>query len=357
MDRLSGVGGWNDGSGCSVAVLETIKEAAGISIPDARFVLKIVAVYLILLVPVNWSVFRLLGRVEWAWIAVPILAIIGAIAVIRMAQLDIGFVRSRREVAVLELQGGYDRGHLTRYTLLYSSLSTAYDVTFADPSAVAQPFSKGSAPQAGMYATSRSVSFRRDDQVRLRNFLVNSNSTELLHSEQMLPLNGSMELEGDVERGWELHNHGELSLSDVGIVRRKESGGFEAAWVGALAARSKTPLTFAACVSGAPWVPEWDASPALNRAGNREPGEMNLGRFVELATHKMRLGPGDARLIGWTGEELAGVQFDPVAAQNSARTIVVCHLRRGALPEVARDANVRTDFYAPKPPEAEETQP
>lgn len=352
-DRLSGVGGWNDGSGCSVAVLETIKEAAGISIPDARFVLKMVAVYLIVLVPVNWTVFRLLGRVEWAWIAVPILAILGAIAVIRMAQLDIGFVRSRREVAVLELQGGYDRGHLTRYTLLYSSLSTGYDVTFADPSAVAQPFSKGSAPQAGMYATSRSVSFRRDDQVRLRDFLVNSNSTELLHSEQMLPLNGGMELEGDDARGWELHNHGELSLSDVGIVRRTDSGEFESAWVGTLAARSKTPLKFVASPSGAPWAPEWDASPALNRAGNRELGEMNLGRFAELATQKMRLGPGDVRLIGWTGEELAGVQFDPVAAQNSARTIVVGHLRRGAWPAVVGDANVRTDFYAPKPPSEE----
>jgi hypothetical protein len=351
-DRLSGVGGWNDGSGVSLAVLDTIKEAAGITIPEARFVLKMMAVYLALLVPVNWTVFRLMGRVEWAWIAVPILAIGGAVMVIRMAQLDIGFVRSRREVSVMEIQGGYDRAHLTRYALLYSSLSTEYDVTFADPSAVAQPFSKGSAPQAGMYASSRSVSFRRDDQVRLRDFLVNSNSTELLHSEQMQPLNGPLELVGDEEKGWELHNHGDLSLNDVGLVRRRPEQGYEAAWLGTVAPRTKMPVKFTR--TSFAWVSEWDQSKVLGQGAERAEGEMNLSRFAELAVKKMQLQPGGVRLVGWTDEELAGVAFKPAAAQNSTRTIVVAHLLRGELPPIAGDVNVRTDFFAPKPLENEE---
>ncbi|MFO0903539.1 MAG: hypothetical protein U0939_11090 [Pirellulales bacterium] len=353
-DRLSGVAGWNDDSGVSTAVLDTIREAAGISIPEASFVLKMVAIYLVVLVPVNWLVFRLIGKVEWAWFAVPILAIIGAIVVIRQAQLDIGFVRSRREVAVLEMQGGYDRGHLTRYTLLYSSLSTGYDVTFSDPSAVAQPFSKGAAPQAGMYASSRSVSFRRDDQVRLRDFLVNSNSTELLHSEQMLPLNGPMELEGDDANGWELHNHGDLALSDVGLVRRVGQR-YEQCWIGSLAPRSQTPVRFTPCEDAIrPWVREWNESKVWNAALPRESGEMPLDRFAELAIRKMQLGDGDIRLVGWSPDDLSGVTFAPVAAQNATRTVVVCHLRRGDLPPVDRDANVRTDYYVPAPVESEE---
>jgi hypothetical protein len=351
QDAHAGVAGWNDTSGSAAAVRKIVSEAAGINIPDARFILKMMAIYLTLLVPVNWLVFRLMGRVEWAWIAVPIFAIVGAVAVIRLAQLDVGFVRSRREIAVLETQGGYDRGHLTRYNLLYASLSTGYDVTFSDPSAVAQPISKGIAPQMGLYASARKVSFRRDDAVRISDFLVMSNSAELLHSEQMLPLGGPMEMLGSDADGWELHHHGETSLREVGIVRRTGANQFEAAWLGDLPARSKNKLDFRPIGDDGtdapqPWIANWDSSPTMRRAGGGETGEINLGRLADLALRRMGLGVGDVRLVGWTGEELPGIQFSPVAAQNASRTLVVCHLRRGSLPAVERDANVRLDHFS-----------
>ena len=112
----------------------------GFPFPRPRFVLSVLAVYLLILVPVNWTVFRLMGRVEWAWVAAPVIALIGAVAVIRLAQLDIGFVRSRTEIGVLEIQGERPQAHLTRYTALYSSLSTAYEFQFDDVAAVARPF-------------------------------------------------------------------------------------------------------------------------------------------------------------------------------------------------------------------------
>ncbi|MEY4180585.1 MAG: hypothetical protein RLY70_4159 [Planctomycetota bacterium] len=345
-DAHSGVAGWNDTSGTAVAVRKIVSEAAGINIPDARFILKMMAIYLTLLVPVNWLVFRLIGRVEWAWIAVPIFAVVGAVAVIRLAQLDVGFVRSRREIAVLETQGGYDRGHLTRYNLLYASLSTGYDVTFSDPSAVAQPISKGIAPQMGMYAAARNVSFRRDDAVRISDFLVMSNSAELLHSEQMLPLGGPMELLGSEESGWELHHHGELSLREVGIVRRTAPNQYEAAWLGDLAARSQTKLDFQPLPRPDPWINAWESSSTMRRAGSGESGEINLGRLADLALRRMVLGVGDVRLVGWTGDELPGIQFSPVAAQNASRTLIVCHLRRGPWPAIERDINVRLDHFS-----------
>lgn len=380
-DPSAGVAGWNDDSGSAAAVRQIVSEAAGINIPDARFILRMMAIYLTVLVPVNWLVFRLLGRVEWAWIAVPICAIIGAVAVIRLAQLDIGFVRSRREIAVLETQGGYDRGHLTRYNLLYASLSTGYDVTFSDPSAVAQPISKGVPTQLGLYASARNVSFRRDDAVRLSDFLVVSNSAELLHSEQMFPLGGPMELLGGDSGagaggaggsgangagangagashggsgsgvGWELHHHGELSLKEVAVVRRTGGDRYELAWIGDLPGRSQRKLEFQAIEPDeagvrTPWVANWDSSPTMRRAGAGQSREINLGRLADLALRRMQLGIGDVRLVGWTDQELAGIQFNPIAAQNDSRTLVVCHLRRGSLPAIERDANVRLDYYS-----------
>ncbi|REK12397.1 MAG: hypothetical protein DWQ37_11690 [Planctomycetota bacterium] len=63
----AGVAGWNDFSPVASAARATLRDAAGISVPKRSFVLKMIGLYLIVVVPVNWLVFRLLGRIEWAW--------------------------------------------------------------------------------------------------------------------------------------------------------------------------------------------------------------------------------------------------------------------------------------------------
>ena len=68
---------------------------------------------------------------------------------IRLAQLDIGFARSRTEIALLEVQGGYDKAHLTRYTAVYTSLSSSYRLAFAHHSALALPFNVGQTVTSG----------------------------------------------------------------------------------------------------------------------------------------------------------------------------------------------------------------
>src|SRR5204863_9038441 len=167
------------------AARQILTEAAGIEIPSADFVIKVLAIYLLVLVPLNWGVFWLLGKVEWAWIAAPLIALFGAGAVIRLAQLDIGFARSRTEVAVLEIQGGYERAHLTRYTALYSSLSSSYTLAFDDPSALALPFASGPRNEGLLSITNyNDVSFRRDKDTSLAGVQVSSNSTGMVHSEQ-----------------------------------------------------------------------------------------------------------------------------------------------------------------------------
>ncbi len=124
---------WNDRSGAATAARGALRDAAGISVPRGEFVLQVLAIYLLVLAPVNWGIFRLIGRVEWAWLAAPLIAVAGAFAVIRLAQLDIGFASSLTEVAVAEVQADYPRAHVTRYTALYTSLSTKYKVSFEDP--------------------------------------------------------------------------------------------------------------------------------------------------------------------------------------------------------------------------------
>ncbi len=351
----AGVGGWNDFSGSADAARRSLKDAAGISVPRAQFVAQVLAGYLLVLVPVNWAVFRVIGRVEWAWVAAPLIAIVGAIAVVRMAQLDIGFARSRTEIAVLEVQGQYGRAHLTRYTALYTSLSTGYDLEFEDPSALAQPFSADPTMQLRLKQTSRAVSFRRDKEVSLRGFQVDSNSTGLVHCEQMLNLGGGFQLIGNEDDGYQLANNSHLVLQDVGVLRRLDSGQIEAAWVGGVAAKSTAPLRFGAAADNQPRVDKWDESATMSGAGQQ--GEVSLASLVALASQRLRLNRGDVRLIGWTDEELPGVAIWPKASQSTLRTLVLVHVRYGPMPDTLPDKNSKADVLTITPQTETDPEP
>ena len=191
-DPQSGAAGWNDFSGVADAARDSLARAAGIDVPGASFVFWTLAAYLVCLVPLNWAVFRLIGRVEWAWAAAPVIAIVGTVAVVRLAQLDIGFVRNRTEIAVVETQTGRTRAHVTRYSGLYASLSTSYRLRFEDDTALALPFSINPSAARLRLQSPGTVSLQRDRQVQLTGLRVMSNSTGMVHSEQMYTLTGPL---------------------------------------------------------------------------------------------------------------------------------------------------------------------
>ena len=132
---------WDDNSPISEEIRESLRKAAGIEVPSKRFVVIVLIGYLLVLVPLNWLLFRSLGRVELAWAAAPVIAVVCTGLVVWLAQLDIGFARAKTEIGVVEFQPSYPRAHVTRYTALYSSLGTDYRFDFDDPTAVgASPF-------------------------------------------------------------------------------------------------------------------------------------------------------------------------------------------------------------------------
>ncbi len=359
-----GVAAWNDEGAASSAARQSLTDAAGIKIPKADFVFKVLIVYLAILVPLNWFVFWIIGRVEWAWIAAPIISVIGAGAVIRLAQLDIGFARSRTEIAVLEVQGGYDRAHLTRYTALYTSLSSSYRLAFDDMSALALPFaSPGEASQQQISAIS-DVEFRIDKQKSLSGVKVQSNSTGMVHSEQMLPLGGKLTLSGSDQKGWTVKNNTQVTLREVGLLRRNAAGVAESAYLAELAPETSSPISFNAAKwtpattdergnQIAPkevlWLSEWDQSPVLSNtpAAEDEKEGVRLTRLARLAVDQLRLIPGDVRLVGWTEEALPGLEITPAAPQNMTHTLVLAHLVRGDMPTIRPDKSVAEDFYEP----------
>ena len=405
----SGMAAWNDQSGASDAAREALKVAAGISIPKGEFVFKVLAVYLIVLAPVNWGFFRLMGRVEWAWVAAPIMAIIGAVAVVRLAQLDIGFARSVTEIGIVEAQGDYARAHVTRYTALYTSLSSSYDLVFDDASSLAQPFSSNPDFVLGPHDPTYNVSLRRDKELRLSGFQVASNSTQTVHCEQMADLGGTFTFSGDEGAGYRLRNGTPITLKHAGVLRRTLGGEIQTCWIDDLPAgmdvavrfekaegdlaRLKqwddAPVTFSfdrqadrllreydkdddkkLSMKEVAAVPEvasvfrsfdqrvsgrrdgdghWDRGELLSWCRSSRFGELALGQLVDLASVGLRLRPGDVRLVGWSEDTLPGMAIRPTSAQETRRNVILVHLSRGPLVAPRPDINTIADFTQEQP--------
>ena len=339
---------WDDNSPVSEVIRDSLRHAAGIEIPSKRFVVTVLVCYLIVLVPLNWLLFRALGRVELAWAAAPVIAVVCTGLVVWLAQLDIGFARAKTEIGVVELQPNYARAHVTRYTALYSSLGTNYRFDFDDPTAVALPFSAGKQPLAGQAHRTVVLERRRmagagdDDHaglVSLEDFEASSNTTGMVHSEQMMDLGGAIELERIGASAFRVTNRTRLRLRDCLLV-----SGPSVAWFAQLDPGETQEVELTAMRSKL--LKQFDYGPESAAGQRRQPIGIRLGPLMKEAA---RFLGAEIRLVAWTDEELPGVGITPHVAQSRVAQVIVAHLDYGPLPEPKHDDNL--------PPEPEPMLP
>ncbi len=172
--------------------------------------------YIIALVPINWLICRFgLGRREWAWAAVPVLALGFAVVVERAAAYDVGYDSACNEVDVLETFGDYGRGHLSRFASLYTTGRVKYTISYPDdPSALALPLNTGRAIRGE--DIQQSV-FQTTPIAMLDQFQVQPRSLAMFRAEQYANLPGSFTLsEAGGER--KVVNGTEAELRDAVVV-------------------------------------------------------------------------------------------------------------------------------------------
>ena len=341
----TGVAAWNDFGPVPNAAREALLKAAQIEIPDRSFVFWAVAGYLAVLVPANWIVFRLLRRVEWAWVSAPLIAVVCTVVVVRMAELDIGFVRSETEIAVVEIQADYPRAHVTRYTALYTSLGKSYDFRFEDSGGLMHAFPTVHHAAAFRERESRDLHCRRGDGADISGYYVRSNSTGMVHSEQMVDLEGGLSLAATDDGRFMLTNRTGLTLHDAGIVRKRDVAGepetIETAYLGRLEPDATVPVRFhqpAELPADHRFWQDERRDPLLTGRG-LQPGELDLSRLVALAQNTEELRPGDVRLVAGLKQSLPGPTTDPPAQQLRRAALVVAHLRYGFGPDPQPDVN------------------
>ncbi len=316
---IAGVGGWSDEADLIVLAREALRAESGIEIPDQSLVIWTLGIYLLLLVPLNYLLFRILGRQEYAWLCVPLIAVGGAVWVARAARLDIGFARSQNEIAVLELQPEYPRGHLSRVVAIYNSLSSRYEVAFDSEDSVAAPLETEPRPEASrpLFRTSQGPG------PVLAGFAVASNQVRLLRTEQLIEVGGDIRLEEN-----RLINRSTYDLFDARVIERDLEGHTRVAVVGRCAAGADVPLRHQ---SGRP----------RSLASDVPSG---LAQLLQQLAAPAALPPGSARLVARIDATLPGMTVTPAASQRSGQTIVLAHLRHPAPDPPRPDVNLVSDF-------------
>jgi hypothetical protein len=345
-----GVGSWNDYSATAGAARRSLREAAGVEVPNASFVVLCLAGYLAALVPLNWLIFRSIGRVEWAWIAAPLIAIIGTWVIVQRARLDIGFVRSQTEIGILEQQPSHARAHLSRYTALYTSLSTTYDFEFGNMTTLIAPFPAELVASDFQLLSGQSLSpinFRRYESVQLNGVPVSSNSTGMVHSEQMLEMDGTIQIapSSDANRS-QIENNSNMNLHSVCVVERLGSE-LKGSWIGDLLPGQSLPFNTVRLPADKRAF-EGDRS---KEAGTASRERLNLEPMFRLALDPKNIDDGETRLVARLDEVLPGESITPSASQVRGATLVLAHLRYAPLQTPEKDANTRQDI------KATETQP
>ncbi|WP_037230465.1 hypothetical protein [Rhodopirellula baltica] len=341
---VSGVGGWKDDSALMLSFRNSLQERIGVTIPDSSLVVKSLLIYLIVLIPLNYAVFRWMGRLEWAWLAMIPIALVGAFMVARAAQLDMGFARSRNELAFLEIPRDHDRGHLTRAIALYNSLASNYSVQFENPDAAITMLASrrtDSRNEAMFGSDGLTLQLGFDAGPRLDGIAVGSNSYGSVHVEQMVPVGGRLSLSQD---GSTLRNDSNLDLTDVYVIRQPTGSGdtskTEIAVLGSVAPGENPQISYQSADQVR--VPE-DVDSGVRQCMRRilnstyiEPGTTRLlGRLA-----KVPLDQADAdESPAW-----GGLEIQPVCKQVEADTIVLAHLEYPAVPTPQPDENLTDDF-------------
>jgi hypothetical protein len=348
-DPITGLSGWKDDSDVLKRFSDILRSESGIEIPKSSWVMKSLGIYLIVLVPLNYLIFRLVGRLEYAWLAVPVIAIGGATWVARAAQLDIGFARSQNEVALLEMQSGYQRGHLTRVLAIYNSLASSYDLRFKTIDGCAAPMDLYGNPSRRTGDRSGGLSFRTsfDEGPTLAGFSIASNQIRLMHVEQIVDAGGGIDWvpNGDVANqagqssslgdsatasDFVLINNSALELQDAFVVSKDNDGEVRVAIVGGCAVGSRSKPRFQ----------------KRKRFAIPTDLPMQMKSLLNRMTAPDNIPPGSTRLVARIDGSIDGCDIQPIAGQQQAQTLVLVHLTHApaAAPEI--DKNLLSDFLA-----------
>jgi hypothetical protein len=211
---------------------------------------------------------------------------------------------------------------------------------------VARPFALAAAPVSNQ--SSSEVTLRTIGERVLSGYPVASNSTGMIHSEQMLDLQGAVSWQPQPDGTAIVENRTGLLLSGVAVIRRRFSDAtlhIETAWLGSLPAGATARAQFEEHDVGR-HKSHRDADPLS--AERPTEGSLNLRRLIDSAENHSTLAAGETRLVAWHAGAVAGAEIRPAAGQARRAVLVVAHLEFNPGTPPLRDVNLRAKVALPE---------
>jgi hypothetical protein len=334
------VADWRDDTPVAQEARRTLLAATGIKIPPPDFVLTAAIAYLVALVPLNWLICRFVfRRPELSWLLTPVIILGFCIGIIYLARANVGYDSATQEINVVEMFGGYPRGHVSRFTCLYSGSRERCEFRYEDQGAVALPMSIG-AVQRGHAIEQLSVDWEMGEgaPVAMGRYEVHPRSIGMIRAEEMRAFAGPFRLIPKAEPDeWTVENQSEWELWDCALVT--SSGTI---YVGDLHPGEKLDVSAS---SGPHRSPENETDSLYNnvhrvvaadesnaqRSRVSEMGDLSHSEMLELCEQMtqglgLRAGQDRPRLVGWAPRAVPGQQIDPAQDRSVGFTVFVVHL-------------------------------
>lgn len=333
--KVSSYGAWNSESFVTNTSSSYLKKLSGINVPNLSTILKWLLGYLIVLVPTNWLVFRLLGRLELAWLAAPLIAIAGVFVIARAVQLDVGFSRSQTSLQFIELHNRYPRGLLSSHHALYSSLTTNYKIVYPEGEGIVCPMPQPR--QRSLLSAGGLLPYKIADEkgTGFQSFPVLSNTIGLVQSEEVVSLTGAISWTIDQDaRSFQVANDSQSIIRDVILEGSDDSGAKLRAVVGTLEPGEQKKGTLDQPVDS---DLNWDIQLPTEGKSGQDFDKLALEQNLKLIFKNYPIQHGEWIAMGWTESPLSKLQIAPSTAQTRSATLVLMHAKTAPLGPIEHD--------------------
>jgi len=333
--KVSSYGAWNSESLVTNTSSSYLKKLSGINVPNLSTILKWLLGYLIVLVPMNWLVFRLLGRLELAWLAAPLIAIAGVFVIARAVQLDVGFSRSQTSLQFIELHNRYPRGLLSSHHALYSSLTTNYKIVYPEGEGIVCPMPQPR--QRSLLSAGGLLPYKIADEkgTGFQSFPVLSNTIGLVQSEEVVSLTGAISWTIDQDaRSFQVANDSQSIIRDVILEGSDDSGAKLRAVVGTLEPGEQKKGTLDQPVDS---DLNWDIQLPTEGKSGQDFDKLALEQNLKLIFKNYPIQHGEWIAMGWTESPLSKLQIAPSTAQTRSATLVLMHAKTAPLGPIEHD--------------------
>lgn len=120
-------------------IVAALNSLPAVALPDLGLLFGLLAVYILLIGPLNYLVLRRIDRREWAWVTMPVLVLVFSVGTYVVGMGLKGTDVIVDQLAIVRAAAGTDRGLAQAYVGIFSPNRQTFDVAVADDALIANP--------------------------------------------------------------------------------------------------------------------------------------------------------------------------------------------------------------------------